>query len=503
MSSHLSLVLKTEPPEHTSDPLGASLSAKALEISITVLVGRLVSIRGFSPQAVKSHVMKLWRVKGRLDVIHKGFNLFLFVFESEAELQNVFIYAPWSIFNAHLVVKKWPPHLTWEQVDVGKSCFWVQIHSLPLGQLNESNAKKVGDLFSGMLEFEMKVDNPLNSTGFMTIKTEFWVDKPLISGFTNIIAEDCQPWVSFKYESLTETCWFCGRLGHPLSKCWFKREEEKLPTYENQEMGFGPWLKAETPLHRQYVLEARLETSVTEPPSTAAGPAAPTKKDHTMSKMWVPRRNMDRSKSDTESESHVPQSKEDLHASGHEETQPEPRDPFCSNPTDILGGVTKKVTSDNADVHSRNHPIPLFVATGCVMENSGYSVSENNGKKRRVTKGGGPTSKKRKFGLGCSNMTPTNTPAQTLTIQQTKNPVPPQTLVSPLAQGSTSGRGWKARARASSSPLSQFPLDTREETSDAGSIEEVQTEKIHGIHQEETITDLQAAVVESQPRSQQ
>ncbi|KAJ4837885.1 hypothetical protein Tsubulata_048973, partial [Turnera subulata] len=175
--------------------------------------------------------------------------------EHESELLRVINHAPWTIANAHVVVKQWPPHLTWEQVDMSKSCIWVQAHGLPLNQLNEENARRIGDAFSGMLDFEIKAGDALNTNGILYVKIAFPVDKPLITGFNNIFSEEEKTWVKFKYEQLCEVCWFCGRMGHFITRCWLKKEDDVLPVYEIPEMGYGPWLHATIPEKRMYVLE--------------------------------------------------------------------------------------------------------------------------------------------------------------------------------------------------------------------------------------------------------
>ncbi|KAJ4822705.1 hypothetical protein Tsubulata_036708 [Turnera subulata] len=86
---------------------------------------------------------------------------------------------PWSFANALLVVKPWPPHLTSKQIDLSKSCIWVQVHGLLLNLLNARNAEKVSGLFEGMHDFEITKDNIYNSPRIMRVKVEFCVDKPL------------------------------------------------------------------------------------------------------------------------------------------------------------------------------------------------------------------------------------------------------------------------------------------------------------------------------------
>ncbi|KAJ4825970.1 hypothetical protein Tsubulata_007732 [Turnera subulata] len=193
-------------------------AAKAIRISKTALLERIVSSRG-----------------------------------DTSDLAYMLANTPWNVGNAHLVVKEWPALMTWEQVDMSQSVIWVHVHGLPLPQLNAKNVERIGSLFEGMEDFEVEAKNVLYNSDVLRVKTKFLMDKPLTTGFTNIISEDWQPWVKFKYESLPECCFFCGRLGHSLSRCWFRGEDEKQIEYDEPEKGFGPWLQASTPPSRMYV----------------------------------------------------------------------------------------------------------------------------------------------------------------------------------------------------------------------------------------------------------
>ncbi|KAJ4848338.1 hypothetical protein Tsubulata_035828 [Turnera subulata] len=242
MSDSLKLTLYSESADENPNLDGyETFAAMALRRSKTVLVGKIASIRSFGVNFLKPIVKKLWGCAGEVEVVQKGFNLFLFIFGDETDVQYVVQNTPWFTSNFHLIIKLWLPHLTWEQLDFSKSCIWVHVHGLPLPQLNERNAERIGNLFEGLLEYEVEVDNIVQASGILMIKTELWVDKPLLTGFTNVFTEEWQPWVPFKYENLPDLCWFYGRIGHLMPKCWLKGDDDKLPIYDIPEKDFGPW----------------------------------------------------------------------------------------------------------------------------------------------------------------------------------------------------------------------------------------------------------------------
>ncbi|KAJ4839954.1 hypothetical protein Tsubulata_044178 [Turnera subulata] len=113
-----------------------------------------------------------------------------------SDLAYVVANTPWSVANAHLEVKEWPQYMTWEQIDLSKSVLSVHVHGLPLTQLNANNATRIGNLFEDMEDFEVEIKNALYASGLLRVKVELLVDKPLLTGFKNIINEECQPWGS-------------------------------------------------------------------------------------------------------------------------------------------------------------------------------------------------------------------------------------------------------------------------------------------------------------------
>ncbi|KAJ4834695.1 hypothetical protein Tsubulata_003599 [Turnera subulata] len=198
---------------NTSISTGLQLS----QISLKCLLGRIISNKYFGQGYVKSMMRKCWDCK--FEVSGKGTNLFLFTFESEEDKSRVAAVAPWFISNCHFIIKEWLPNLSWEQVDLGRSGFWIQVYRLALKQMNPENAEMIGKLFAGLLETDISLEYILGPHNFIRLKIALLVDKPLITGFHNVLAESQRAWIRIK-----------------------------LPVYDVPEKGFGPWLRPEEPV---------------------------------------------------------------------------------------------------------------------------------------------------------------------------------------------------------------------------------------------------------------
>ncbi|KAJ4851408.1 hypothetical protein Tsubulata_014746 [Turnera subulata] len=120
------------------------------------------SIRFFGQGFIKSSLKRIWNCKGDFKVSGKGANIYLFQFDNEEDKNTVFAGVPWFISNCHLVLKEWLPCMSWDQVDLGLSCFWIQVHGLPIEHVNHDNVVAIGNSFAGLSDTDISIDNVLN-----------------------------------------------------------------------------------------------------------------------------------------------------------------------------------------------------------------------------------------------------------------------------------------------------------------------------------------------------
>jgi hypothetical protein len=95
----------------------------------------------------------------------------------------------------------------------------VQVHDLPLEMITPENAFSIGSSLGELLEVD-NVDNQKPSRkSFLRLRVLIKVLRPLIPGFTHHRPPRAPTWVQYKYERLSEYCYFCGRLGHLSYAC--------------------------------------------------------------------------------------------------------------------------------------------------------------------------------------------------------------------------------------------------------------------------------------------
>ena len=99
-----------------------------------LLLGKILSNKSFPRTVVKDIVGKAWNLINEVEVKVVDRNVFIFAFNHEADLRRAWDRRPWSIKGEHLILKKFDPNLSLNEVDFTSTEFWVQIHGLPLNR---------------------------------------------------------------------------------------------------------------------------------------------------------------------------------------------------------------------------------------------------------------------------------------------------------------------------------------------------------------------------------
>ncbi|KAI8563747.1 hypothetical protein RHMOL_Rhmol03G0132900 [Rhododendron molle] len=166
-------------------------------------------------------------------------SLYAFTFDLEEDLIKITNQAPWSVMGGLLVLTRWDHDKSVEELDFSSSPFWVQVHGLPLGQINKKN----GSLIASMIGQEVVQGNTSFSSarfqGYLHLRVIIDITKPLKKGFFLKREGKEDLWIKFKYERLSDFCYVCGRIGHGMNDC----NEGSAGDRSNLE--FGSYLRAE------------------------------------------------------------------------------------------------------------------------------------------------------------------------------------------------------------------------------------------------------------------
>lgn len=106
-------------------------------------------------------------------------------------------------------VKKWPPELALEEVEMEIVPFCVQIKGVPLCLVTMENVKHLTKYTGVFLEME----DPAKAREFLKVKILVNTVNPLASGCWLKRETNRETWVEFRYNRLQYFCYRCGRVG--------------------------------------------------------------------------------------------------------------------------------------------------------------------------------------------------------------------------------------------------------------------------------------------------
>ncbi|XVE95196.1 hypothetical protein REPUB_Repub02eG0075600 [Reevesia pubescens] len=120
--------------------------------------------------------------------------------------------------------------------------FWVQIHGLPLGLMNEKVGVVLGESLGDVEEVETLFGKAAWRR-FMRVRVLINIHKAL-KRVGKVTMNDHEPiLVSYKYERLPNFCFICGCLDHHESKCDHAIAMKKNVGVITRE--YGAWMRAE------------------------------------------------------------------------------------------------------------------------------------------------------------------------------------------------------------------------------------------------------------------
>ncbi|XVE95711.1 hypothetical protein REPUB_Repub02eG0122900 [Reevesia pubescens] len=208
------------------------------------LVGKLMTKKMVNVEALKIVLSKVWKVSRSLDTKEEGDKMFLFYFGNKKEKDRVLLTQPWSFNKSLLVLSKMDGFSTPDAINMDWCSFWVQIHGLPFGLMNERVGIVIGESLGDVEEVETTTDNVAWGK-FVRVRVHLNVHKPLRRVGRISLENGKNLVVSFKFEKFPDVCYACGCLDQQKSDCDLAFSMKKMTGGFSRE--YGAWLRAETP----------------------------------------------------------------------------------------------------------------------------------------------------------------------------------------------------------------------------------------------------------------
>ena len=243
-----------------------------------ILLAKLITSKDTNISYVRDVTLKAWKTVYPMEVKRLNKNTFMFSFHHEVDAHRVFTRRPWSCHGGHLVLKKWSPDITWQEIDFSTTTLWAQIHGLPALWKTEDNIRKIGTHIGVVQETDLIGELGGAWKKFLRVRVDIPVDKPLRPGFFLPRPNNTDTWVGLKYEKLADFCYNCGVIVHEAKAC------ESNPFQLINLKGFcfmvaGPWLCPGNDDIPTGALEGMVSRHGESSPTHTQNPGQPTTKD--------------------------------------------------------------------------------------------------------------------------------------------------------------------------------------------------------------------------------
>ncbi|KAM2888289.1 hypothetical protein FF1_012038 [Malus domestica] len=155
--------------------------------------------------------------------MEQGVKLIRKVLTNESMASKILEQVPWAVMKKVLSVKKWPPELALEEVEMKTIPFWVKIRGVPLGLISSANIQRLTQAAGQFIVLE----DPGKARGFLRVRLLIDTGKPLRNGCWIRRDQNRDTWVDFWYERLQDFCYRCGLIGHGNTECNFQAPGER------------------------------------------------------------------------------------------------------------------------------------------------------------------------------------------------------------------------------------------------------------------------------------
>ena len=205
-----------------------------------VLAAKFLTKRALNVEAIAKTFTPIWRMKNGFRVTKESDHVVLFTFDNKTDLEQVLNTEPWS-FDKHLMVlHRYDKEVEVSEIDFNTVTFWIQVHELPVRFRTRAVAEKICGA-AGVVDRNTEECDSMGD-GFVRVRVKVDISKPLCRGRVVSLENGKEIWVSFKYERLSNLCYWCGNLTHDDRDCevWI----ESGGTLPSDAQQYGAWIRA-------------------------------------------------------------------------------------------------------------------------------------------------------------------------------------------------------------------------------------------------------------------
>lgn len=163
-------------------------------------------------------------------------NTYIFSFDSVEDVNWVMSKCPWLFKNYLLILKQFDALTPTLKMNLTKEQFWVHMHQLLIGCMNEKMGLKIGKTIGEVIMCDMDKNGSCWDATLLVL-VEMNLKKPINRGRTiNVMGN--KPWIPLTFEKLPRICLSCGRITHTEGTC-----KKYQGSSNNSTSQYCQWLK--------------------------------------------------------------------------------------------------------------------------------------------------------------------------------------------------------------------------------------------------------------------
>ncbi len=167
------LITKTSKLGRSKQPVVLEVQPEAEEKAKLLLLDKILSTKTCSRLVVKDIISKVWNTITEVEVSVVDKNIFMFSFNQEVDVRRVWDRRPWSFKGDHVILKKYDPDLSFNEVDFSFSDYWIQIYGLPLNRQHDSSLQKIETIIGSFVETDLSGSGGGGGCHFVRVKVGF------------------------------------------------------------------------------------------------------------------------------------------------------------------------------------------------------------------------------------------------------------------------------------------------------------------------------------------
>ncbi|XP_021846032.1 uncharacterized protein [Spinacia oleracea] len=143
------------------------------------LMGKCLGIKVRSAY-MESRVRAMWRIKGSLEVIDVGHDVFLFRFTQPDDFERALFGGPWFILDHYLMISTWKPNFRPSKDGFDTMSVWIRIDELPVEYYDKEALFAIAQLVGKPIRVDYATDKVTRGR-YARVCVEIMLSKPLIT----------------------------------------------------------------------------------------------------------------------------------------------------------------------------------------------------------------------------------------------------------------------------------------------------------------------------------